>query len=272
LIKHLKTINLAIITVSAAALFMGCGKETPHRDFIARVNKSFLSSGEMLSVTDSVSHGSFYRDEFIRNWINRELLYQQAVKEGITVSLEYKQIIEDSQKELAAALMIKKFYEDNNPEVDEKSLESYYSSHSELFSLSSDALLLNRINFNSEDKAIRFRTAVIESNWNKATNAFKRDAAVIINNVLFDEQEIHPAPLLRIVKELEPKEISIVLNTYENIFSVVQLLEKYPQGTIPPFGVIKDKVTARFVAGRKEMLLKDYLENLYSQNDIEIKK
>jgi hypothetical protein len=269
--KLLKTNNLIITLVSAATLFTGCGKETPQRDFIAKVNNTYLSKEDLQIMIDSVPGSNQFRSEIIRNWVNRECLYQQAVKEGILKSNEYQKIIEDSKKELAAAMMLKKFYEDKETSIDDKSLETYYVSHNDLFKLNNDAYLLDRINFTNEDKAIQFRTTVIESNWNKASNVFKKDASRIILNTLVDEIEIHPAGLLRIVEELDPKEISIVVNTGDNNYSVVQLIEKYSKGTIPPLDVIKDRVSSIYISEKKEIQFSKYVEGLYSQNDIEIK-
>lgn len=269
--KLLRTNNLIITLVSAAAFFTGCGKETPQRDFVAKVNNTYLSKEDLQTIIDSVPGSNQFRSEIIRNWINRECLYQQAIKEGIK-SNEYQKIIENSKKELASALMLKKFYEDKETSVDDKSLETYFVSHNDFFRLNNEAYLLNRINFTNEDKAIQFRTTVNESNWNKASNVFKKDASKIILNGLFDEFEIHPAELLRIVEELDPKEISIVVNTGDNYYSVVQLIEKYQKGTIPPLDIIKDKVSAMYISNKKEIQFSEYLEKLYSQNDIEIKK
>ena len=270
--KLLRTNNLIITLVSAATFFIGCGKETPQRDFVAKVNNTYLSKEDLQTIIDSVPGSNQFRSEIIRNWINRECLYQQAIKEGILKSNEYQKIIENSKKELASALMLKKFYEDKETSVDDKSLETYFVSHNDFFRLNNEAYLLNRINFTNEDKAIQFRTTVNESNWNKASNVFKKDASKIILNGLFDEFEIHPAELLRIVEELDSKEISIVVNTGDNYYSVVQLIEKYQKGTIPPLDIIKDKVSAMYISNKKEIQFSEYLEKLYSQNDIEIKK
>jgi hypothetical protein len=269
--KLLRTNNLIIVFFFAAALTTGCGKESPKGDFIARVNKSYFTKENLNSVSNSGKANTLYSSEIIRNWVNRELLFQMAEKEGITKSAEYLRLLEDSKKELAASLMIRKFYEDKTPEVDDDSLESYFASYSDLFRLNNEGYLINRINFRNEDKGILFRTTVIESDWNKATNVFKRDASLIVNHSLLDEPEIHPAGLLRIVRELDPKEVSIVYNTQDNEYTVIQLLEKFPEGSIPPLDVIKDKVSSRYIAEKKEQLFKDYLENLYSHNDIEIK-
>ena len=270
--KLLKTNNLIVVFFFAAALLSGCGKESPKKDFIARVNKSYLTKEDLKSISDSGETNTLYRDEIIRNWVNRELLFQMAEKEGITKSSEYLNLIEDSKKELAASLMIRKFYESKTPEVEDDSLDSYFASSKDIFRLNNEGYLINRINFNNEDKAIQFRTTVIESDWNKASNVFKKDASSIVTKTLFYEPELHPAALLRIVRELDPKEVSIVVNTGDNAYTVIQLLEKFTEGSVPPLEVIKDKVSSRYIADKKEELFKSYLEDLYSRNDIEIKK
>lgn len=172
--KKLLRTNLFILFFLAAVLYTGCGKESPNKDFIARVNKSYLTKEYLNSVSNSATPNPLYRSELIRNWVNRELLLQMAEKEGITKSDEYLNLLEDSKKELAAALMIKKFYEDKTPEVNDDSVEAYFVSHNDYFRINNEAVLINRITFTNEDKAIQFRTTVIESDWNKASNVFKK--------------------------------------------------------------------------------------------------
>jgi len=62
-------------------MITGCGKESPKGDFIARVNKSYLTKENLNSVSDSVKTNKLYSSEVIRNWVNRELLFQMAEKE-----------------------------------------------------------------------------------------------------------------------------------------------------------------------------------------------
>jgi hypothetical protein len=270
--KLLKANNIFFTLVSAAAILTGCGQETPRRNFIAKVNNTYLSKEDLQTISDSIPYNGQLRDEIIRNWINRECLYQQAVKEGILKSAEYQRIAEDSQKELAASIMLKKLYEKDASQITEKNLADYFNSHIELFRLNNTAYVLNRADFVDEDRAIRFRTTVVESNWNKAINVFRKESLKSSLNTLCDELELHPAGFMRIISELDANEVSIVMNTGDNIYSVVQLAEKYTKGTIPPFEIIKDKVKAMYMSYKKEMRFKDYLEELYSQNEIEIKK
>ncbi len=107
--KLSRTINKIFLFLLAAAL-IGCGKESRRTDYVARVNNSYLTEQDIEKIISSTPGKNFYRNEIIRNWIDREVLYQKAVDEGITRQEEYKLIIEDSKKELAASMLLEQIY------------------------------------------------------------------------------------------------------------------------------------------------------------------
>jgi len=257
----------------AAAAFSSCSKEEPKKEFVARVNDSYLTSADIDSMIGSGSYSKYYRNELIRNWVKREILYQQALREGLPDDPEFRRIIENSQKELAAASMLKKFFDEESFIYEPRDVAEYFEKNKNDFKLFDDSYLVNLIYFNDEDKAVRFRQTAVESDWNKALNVFNGDSSIIKEETrsLKYEHQVHPESLLRILNELYSQEISIILSDEEGNFSVVQMIEKFEKGTIPPFDTIKQQVENKFIAFRKEYLLKDYLRELYSDNEIEIK-
>ncbi len=90
-------------------------------------------------------------------------------------------------------------------------------------------------------------------------------------NVL-SKAEIYPIRLLNLVEELNPGEVSIVLEENNSKYSIVQLLHNFSEGTIPPMELIADQVEARYIAGKREEILSEYLKALYANNKIEIKE
>jgi hypothetical protein len=219
------------------------------------------------------SYSKLYRNELIRNWVRREVLYQAALKEGILDEDEYKRLLRDSKKELAASLMLEKHFTEESLNFEPKDIEEFFRKNQETFRLSGDSYLFNIITFNDEDKAVRFRVTAVESDWHKALNVFKGDRSIINENtrILRYEQDIQPAVLVKILQELYSQEICIVLPDGAGNFVVAQLIEKFDKGTIPPFDAIKDKVEDRYIAEKKQELLDSYLKKLYSDNEIEIK-
>ena len=271
--KHIKTLNSIACLIIIAAVFAGCGKQKPKKNFVARVNNTYLTEEQLAKMIDSKSASDLYRSEVIRNWINRELLYQTAKSEGIPKDSDYREIIARTEKELAASMLVQKYYNKEKTNYDPNDVKEYYKQHQNEFKRFYDSYLINMINFTNEDKAIQFRNTVLESDWEKALNVFKGDSSVYSSNnkKLYYDYEIHPASLSRIVSSLNPGEISIVITNEPGHYIVVQEIQKYEAGSIPPFDVIKPQVAVRFEADRKNDLIKKYINELYSKNDIEVR-
>jgi len=258
----------------AALALSGCGKDKPQTNYAARVNDAYLGKAELKEMSDTSLGYNFYTNEIIRKWVHRELLYQQAVSEGIVDEEKFNRLLENAKKELAAALLLEQKFDEEKFSYEEKDIVSYFESNKENFKLLYDSYLINLIFFSDEDKAIQFRSTVIESDWSKSFNVFTGDSSIIENKtaILVTEKELHPAALLRVVKELYPKEVSIVLNNRREEYTLVQLLENYKAYSIPPLALIKKEVEASFRAEQKEKFVEQFIKELYSENEIEVKK
>ena len=90
------------------------------------------------------------------------------------------------------------------------------------------------------------------------------------NGILLPEQDIYPSKLLRILEGLYPLEISIVISDDRGYYTVVQLLDKYFAQTIPPFNAVKREVRKRYLSALAELNVEDYINDLFTKNEIEI--
>lgn len=269
-IRHLKKNRISSI-VLALILLAGCEQESKKTDYIARVNDAYLTAQDLASIIDTNASNTFYRNEAIRNWINRELLYQQAVKEGILQEDNYKRVIYNSAKELAGSILLDHYGKNVNINLDSRELAKYYEDNRDDFKIENDAYLINIIHFNNEERAIEFRSFLLESDWQKAINVFHSDSTIIdFSNSLLREEDIYPAALLRIVKRLYPNEISIVITEHPGYYTVAQVLGKYPKDSVLPFDIVKKGVTKRYLAEKRKTLIENYIKELYSDNEIEV--
>jgi hypothetical protein len=257
----------------AAVALCACGKEQPRKDFIARVDNSYLSAKDLATDLDTAGLETSRRNEYIRNWIETELLYKEASEEDILKDKEYLKTLEKAKRELARAFLINKILDDNKIELKDSELEEYFNSHKEEFRLFQDTYCYNLIKFKNEDKAVFFRTALIESDWMKAANALRNDPSVVEQKtgILKSDYQIQPNSLLFCLQGLMSGETSIVLNTEPSVFAVVQLKRKYSVGDIPEFQVLKPEVRQRLLLRRKEKLLSEHIKGLYSKYQVEIK-
>ena len=265
--------NNFIFILLVSVILAGCSKEPEKKEYVARVNDKYLTQEELNNMLQSSDNKNFYKDEIIRNWINNELLYQKSVKEGITDESLYKRLTDESRKELAVTLLLNKVYSNEKEKIDSKQIEDFYESNKNDFKAFYDGYVINLIYFNNEDKAIRFRSTLLETDWSHALNAFKGDTSIInvIANKLYYDYELQPASLSRMVKELNPNEVSIIFSNGQNDFYIVQLVNKIPQDSIVPLEYIKDDVENRIMANKKDEFVRNYIKELYSKNDIEVK-
>jgi hypothetical protein len=272
--KHLANTITNLILISIVLASAGCSKETRKKDFVARVNDSYLTREDFASLVDTTDLNSYQKEQIIENWIYNEILFQQAGKEGITEKDEYKRIILSSRKKLAGTMLIDEYVINEDPDVSDDELLTYYEKNKDYFKSTSYSYLIHKVIFVDEDKAIKFRSIAINKNWESAVNIFLSDSSIRKNYSfhLVEENNIYPFKLLRIIKDFYPLEISVVITEKAGYYSVVQLLKDFPAGSILPFEVIKSNIRKRYLSEKKNQIVKDYLKELYSQNEVEIKK
>ncbi|MGB5846904.1 MAG: hypothetical protein WBH40_00360 [Ignavibacteriaceae bacterium] len=256
----------------AASILTGCGKEQPKTEYVARVNDAYLTKTELASLIDTTMVSTLHKSEVIRNWVNREILFQKAMNEGILHKDDYIKLVKNSGKELAGVLLLDSYISSVTINYEQRDLINYFDENSNDFKLTDNSYLLNIIHFSNEDRAVEFRSLVLDSDWQKAMNIFYEDTAIINNEneVLLKEQDVSSIKVLRVVKRLHPLEISIVISEREGYYTVVQVLKNYLKGSVPSYNVIKQDVEKRYLAEKRKELLENYIKDLYSNYEIEV--
>ena len=257
--------------IFALLLLTGCSKEKPSVEYVAKVNDVYLYKKDF---TFSPDTNLAYRNEFIHNWVNTELLAQEAKKNDLEKSDEFLELSKKAEKEILKSLWLKKYLAENIKPVTSKELEFYYNSKPETFKLLQDAVILNRVYLTQYDRAIQFRSALLESDWNKTLKAFANDSSLksSSNAELVSNYQIEAGNLLNIINELQPNEVSLVVPVQKNLFTVVQVLQKLYKEEVPPFVSIKKEVEKTFLDEKQKQMIEEHLKELYTQNDIDIKK
>jgi PPIC-type PPIASE domain len=253
-------------------IFGACSQPEKPEAYIARVNNSYLTEVEFSELADSQFVSEKSRALLIKNWVRQEILFQEAIKQGITESKEFKRTVENSKRQLAASLVLQSFGTSSQLVVTNEELKNYYKENQTSFRIPFNTYFINRINFSNREAAVMFRTELMMNGWTEALDKFSKDLSLVNfeSEVLISEQDIYPIRLLRLLEGLYPLEISIVIPDERGYYTVVQLLDKYSAQTIPPFEAVKIEVERRYKAALTELALENYINDLYSLNEIEI--
>jgi hypothetical protein len=259
--------------VLIAVIFFGCNKEPEKKKYVARVNDSYLTEEELNEV-DSLFQHSSSRSEIIKRWVDKELLYQEAISKGLTDDDEFNRIINNSRRELASSMLLNKHLDDNLKKPSDVELQGFYDQHKNEFRTDENIYVFNSASFKNENSAIRFRTKLVEKNWEEVIENYAEDKSMVSyrSGAVLSDAEIYPIQMLNLIKELNSGEVSIVLEENSYKYSVIQLVQSFIKGTIPPLELVEDEVMVRFTSEKREEIFSKYLEELYSNNEIEIKE
>lgn len=277
MMNYIKHLNRNLIKIIPLIFFLlsnfGCDKEPVVVDYVVKVNDSFLTREELASLVDTSEFNDSSINEVLNSWIHRELLFQEARREGILKEKKFNEILIQSERELAGAILIDKMLSLDNYTIDTEELKNYYEENISEFKIPTEAYAINSMEFIDEDKAISFRNLAVKNDWQKASSQFSGDPTIVsqLSRQFVLTFEIVPSALTRILNELYPQEISIVIPIKPGYYSVVQLIEKIEKGRTPPFEYIQNEVYKRAYAQRRQILVDEYLKKLYSNSDIEIK-
>ena len=87
-------------------LLTSCEKKVEEK-YIVKVGDSYLTEEELHALVSYGSDSSKFKEEFIRQWIEDELLFMAAKEKGIVQTQEFKSLVEKSERKTANTLLIK---------------------------------------------------------------------------------------------------------------------------------------------------------------------
>ncbi len=263
---------LKISIFFALLTFISCKSENKKREtIVAQIGDSKLTEAEVDTLlVGKKSHK--IKEEIIKNWIETELLYQQAIEKKMLTKENFQGIIKNSEKELAAAISIKNYLKNHPIKYSDQDLKKFYLSKKNDYSFSTNAFILNFASFKTEESAINFRNDAIENKWKASVHHYKKKSDLIKNysNKIFKPSQIQSERLLRVLSELYKGEISLVIPTELNNYVVVQMIDKIDPSTVPKFDYIKNQVKENYIVYAQRELIKDFLDSLFIEKKVKV--
>ncbi|MCF8261290.1 MAG: hypothetical protein K9J12_10985 [Melioribacteraceae bacterium] len=247
-----------------------CDEKPPlNNRVVARVGDYELTDHQLDSLMGAKFYSNKIKNELIRQWIEKQMVYSEAVENNVLESEDYKFVIGNSEKELAAALHLKVILGDRLNQISERELKEYFDERKSDFRLNSEAFSFYSAEFYDKQDAINFRKDAL-NDWQNALTAHEQKIAVKYETGFDYDFNIEPVPLLRVLNELYINEVSVILNLKPRLFTVVQLKDKFTKGDIPSFESVKSQIRKRLEIQTKKDIYKEYIDKLYSKYEVEI--
>lgn len=241
--------------------------------YIARVGDKFLTKKDLLEYSAGDYKRSFITDEYIRHWVEKNVLLQSALEEGIEQDEAFIGLTESAYEQLLVKYFIENYLIDEIAQPDIKELKEYYESNRNKFEIKNDIYILNLAEFETREAALGFvRTG--DKDFRKRIRKVENENVNVRSwlNERYDEFDFPDKVLFDAVKYLNASEYSNIIVQEQNKFLVVQLVNKINKRSAGNFDLIADYIKDIYVAEKKQLALDKLIERLYDNYEIEIKR
>jgi peptidyl-prolyl cis-trans isomerase C len=269
-----------IIAIAAGGCLAlsSCTRQPEQTQEVARVDDQSLTSEMIRQHLDTAGGISEMQVRmFARQWVNSELLYQEAKRQGLDRSDAVLRNLESAKRELAInALLEKDVFNDTPQSISKDEIAVYFKSHAEEFALRDDIVEISLAVFSEREPAAAFREEALQgAGWEAALadsqNAKNGQSPLITktDSAFYTQSTLFPPKLWKVSSALGAGEVSFPVKTSAGYF-VILLIGSYQRGSTPPVEYVADAIRGRLVMQRRQEHFGEYLETMRKKHTVQI--
>jgi peptidyl-prolyl cis-trans isomerase C len=250
-------------------LFWGCG----HREetLIASVNGTKLTLEDLYAEVpeeylDSITGEQ--KRQFLQRWINAELLYQEALRQGLQRDPTIKEEIREAERNILIADLIQREL-DRRVVVTEEEALAYYQAHASDYTRKADEIRASQILVPTYEEASRIRKE-IEAGGDFARWAREHsvDPSAQQGGDLgfFARQDVLPE-LTKFAFSSSPGTLSPPIKT-EFGYHILTITDSRKAGSVRSFELVRDEIDGQFSMAKERQELDQLLQELRENSSI----
>jgi len=155
-----------LLIISSIFLFLsGCGKkEETDKQVVVSVSSSDLTMEMINREIPANMQSNVSREQiknYIQQWIEKELIYQAALKVGLDLDPEYRRELEKAKKEILVREYLDQFLFEKETTIDEAEITKYFEENQESFIVANDEIKAQHILVATQREAEEARRRII---------------------------------------------------------------------------------------------------------------
>ncbi len=251
---------MAITYIALLILVNGCA--TNSGSVVARVGNAKLTKAELIAqIPEELKVNQENLPFLLEKWINSELLYQEAVRQGLTKDEKLKYQAQQLAKEFIVNALLEQ--EAKKVKIPSSELLAYFNQYKEDFM---NEVKIRRIVLQSEDLAER-TLAEIKDGANFSQLAKERSIEQTQDKgepSRFFGRGITEPTLEEAIFALKPGEVSEVMQTSEG-YQIIQLVEKKPVRKDVSFAEVADYIESALSLKQSRIMFDSLITDLRSK-------
>ncbi len=236
-------------------LCAACRGQDDTLDYVARVGNAFLTPDDVAAAL-----GGFYggvdsagaKSQIIEQWVEKELLYQEAIRQNLASEALVKQQLEDAKRAVLIDALVTLLYEETTNSITEADLSAYYETYKERLRILEPFVLVRYIDSHQRDTALAVMQEMRGREGNEAAQLFDSLALAhaldpslslsMASNYWPESRLFAGQPAVRQhMLSLAPASAGRVYSV-DSLHFYLQIVDRVPAGTVPELAWIEDQV------------------------------
>ncbi|MFO7889131.1 MAG: peptidylprolyl isomerase [bacterium] len=263
-------ILLSIFIFTHTVFNTGCNNGSSDNAVIARVENSVLTNRELNRRIIWKGLGEEQKRKYIEEWVNRELLYKEALQQNLDKTPDLELEIEQVKKEFLINRLVDKIFAEKI-KITDREIESYYNKNQNLFRATDDERWVLHLLTDTRSNA---REAMQEINAGKDFKEVARKYSIGIfknNNgdLGYIKEEDVIDEISRTAFNLNENEVSGIIHTKYG-YHIVKVLDIREEGEIEKLEQVSNEIIQRLRISKEKALYYDLLAELQNKYKIYI--
>jgi hypothetical protein len=269
---------VVVVAFALAAVVSSCVKKRETSAFVARVGNEYLTPEKVKGSLDSAGGATDPQvREFVTQWVNSALLYEEAEAQGLDRSAQVNETLEEMKRQLAVNRLLEtEVYGDLQSRITDEEVKAYYDQHRDAYLLTESLAKIRFVVFADKDAALRFRGQLAKGKtWDESLQSLSADsstAGTIIGHAdseYVKQSATESAELWEAVKQLHVGDFSQVTKGNVGYF-VVNLLEMQRAGEIADFPSVAAETRDRVLIEKRRNALGELIDRLKKKYAVQV--
>ena len=275
-----KYFSYSVVITMLSIIIFGCFKSRENEineQIYATVNGIYLTESGLRAIVPKEFYERLtpeHKRKIVEEWVNKELLYQEALRIGIDEEPEIKRLLLNSKQNLLSNEFLER--ELSNIKIPgENELKIYYEDNKEFFKLNAVEYRVRYALFdNSKDATSFFRKVKNNESFSKLAQEFSKHPSSNSGGDLgiVNEESVEPniwEAINSVYSKSGLRKISDVFTVIDG-WGCVIVDEVFAPESIKPYEYVLDLVIDMYLAEKREEEIISLIKNLYTKADIRL--
>lgn len=249
-----------------------CGPEKKRQEkIIVEIGNEKLTV-EMLKKVTPVHQNNLLTHEQIQNyvqrWIDHELIYQEALRQGMNKNVELIQVLKKAEKDFLVDKLLDSFLSEDIS-ISDQEIINYYEMNKDNFTRAKTEIRALHILISDENNANAIRRRILrgedfENVAQEVSLDYNRKKRIDMG--YFTSDDVVP----EIAASVFNWKVGSVTRPIKSEFGyhIFKIIDKKSANTVRDYEEVKDKIIKRLITKKKEDRYKDFITSLKSKNEV----